>query len=392
MVKLAIVTTHPIQYNAPWFRLLSEKSEVEVMVFYTWEQSESGAKYDPDFKTVVDWDIPLLEGYNYKFVKNISKTPGSHHYRGIDNPTLNNEIEDWGADTVLVFGWAFKSHLSCLKYFKGKIPVLFRGDSTLLDEKRGLKQIVRRVFLRYIYRNIDYAFYVGTNNKDYFLAHGLKEKQLVFVPHAIDNERFKEDNVNKEQVKVWKNKLNISENDLVVLFAGKLEEKKNPKLVIELAKALPYSRLKFIIVGNGPLLDDLKKYNNSSRVHFVGFQNQSVMPVMYHLSDVYILPSKGPGETWGLAINEAIAANKYVITTNKVGCAIDIVEVGQNGAIVNLNDLSHTKKCVQDLLNNENIAIDKKNDINQKILSTYSFSNIVSTITDFLNKILTKAS
>lgn len=390
MIKLAIVTTHPIQYNAPWFRMLSEKEGVDVKVFYTWEQSESGAKYDPDFKTVIEWDIPLLNGYEYTFVKNISEDPGSHHFKGIITPTLNNDIEEWGADAVLVFGWAFKGHLACLKYFKGKIPVLFRGDSTLLDEKRGLKQMVRRLFLTYIYRNIDYAFYVGTNNKDYFLAHGLKESQLIFVPHAIDNERFKKESVEKDSIRFWQKKLNIHENDLVVLFAGKLEEKKNPKLVIDLAKELPDSRLKFIIVGNGPLLGELEKYSNDSRIQFVGFQNQSVMPIMYQLSDIYILPSNGPGETWGLAINEAIAANKYVITTNKVGCAIDLIEEGQNGAVIKPNDLSYTKEYVQTLLNDRNATSNRRDDINQKILSTYSFSNIVSNITDFLNKTLTK--
>jgi hypothetical protein len=74
--------------------------------------------------------------------------------------------------------------------FQGKVPVLFRGDSTLLNEQPGVRKKVRRIFLRWVYKHIDHALYVGTNNKQYFLTHGLKEHQLHYVPHAIDNERF----------------------------------------------------------------------------------------------------------------------------------------------------------------------------------------------------------
>ena len=118
-MKLAIVTTHPIQYNAPWFKLLAQHPDVDVKVFYTWEQTLQSAKHDPDFGRVIEWDIPLLDGYEYTFVKNIAASPGSSHFKGIDNPTLNDEIKAWGAESVLVFGWAFKSHLACMKYFKG---------------------------------------------------------------------------------------------------------------------------------------------------------------------------------------------------------------------------------------------------------------------------------
>src|SRR5690606_37765332 len=120
--KIAIVSTHPIQYNAPWFRLLAKEFNVDLNVFYTWSQSEKGSKFDPGFGKSITWDIPLLDGYNYKFIKNTSKEPGSHHFTGISNPTLIKEIEQWKPDAILVIGWSFKSHLACLRYFKKKVP------------------------------------------------------------------------------------------------------------------------------------------------------------------------------------------------------------------------------------------------------------------------------
>lgn len=385
-MKLAIVTTHPIQYNAPWFKLIAQESGVEICVFYTWEQSQNLEKFDPGFGKTITWDIPLLEGYKYVFVKNVSKEPGSHHYRGIDTPTLNSEVENWGAEAVLIFGWAFKGHFSCLRYFKGKIPVLFRGDSTLLDETGGFKQILRRLFLKYVYRYIDYALYVGTNNKAYFKAHGLKEKQLVFVPHAIDNNRFLSiDSETNEKVAELKCQLNISDSDFVVLFAGKFNTKKNPYFLLKLAQVIDDANVKFLLVGNGELEEELKNDANDERVVFLDFQNQKAMPVIYKIASLFVLPSKGPNETWGLAINEAIATGSYVITTTKVGCAVDMVVDGANGIVIEPNDVEKAALYIKELLSSPDNK--RQKEVNRRLLELYSLESIVKNISALLKTI-----
>ena len=50
------------------------------------------------------------------------------------------------------------------------------------------------------------------------------------------------------------------------------------------------------------------------------------MPVVYRLCDIFVLPSVGPGETWGLSINEAMACKRPVIVSTKCGCAPDLVK------------------------------------------------------------------
>ncbi len=385
-MKLAIVTTHPIQYNAPWFKLLAEEPGIVVKVFYTWEQANTNTKFDPGFGRMVSWDVPLLEGYDYTFVKNTSVTPGSHHYKGIVNPTLNKEIEKWGAQAVLIFGWPFKSHLACMKYFKGKIPVLFRGDSTLLDEQPGFKQLLRRLFLKYVYSFVDYALYVGTNNKQYFLAHGIKEKQLVFVPHAIDNNRFAQNlQEYRNEAEHWRTELGISPDDFVVLFAGKFNNKKNPHFIIELARLLPDNRLKFVLVGNGELEEDLRNAATDERTIFIDFQNQSKMPVIYHLCNVFILPSNGPGETWGLAINEALVCNKYVVATAKCGGAIDLIQNNINGLLIEPGDIQGAVEYIKSLMTSD--KVDEHVTVNNAILEKYSFTNIVKQLSGLLKKL-----
>lgn len=384
-MRIAIVTTHPIQYNAPWFRLLSQQQGVEVKVFYTWEASQTIAKYDPGFGRVVEWDIPLLDGYEHSFVKNVSANQGSHHFKGIDNPTLNKEIEQWGAEAVLVFGWAYKSHLSCMRHFKGKIPVLFRGDSTLLDETGGVKQIIRRLFLKYVYTNVDYALYVGTNNKAYYRAHGLKEKQLVYVPHAIENERFADSSGEHAKCAAkWKTELGI-QHSFVVLFAGKLEPKKNPAHILKLAEKIQDKNVRFVVVGNGVLEEELKKQaEKDKRILFIGFQNQQNMPVVYRLADVFLLPSKGPGETWGLAINEAMASGVPIVASDKTGGAVDLIH--NNGIIISPDDVDNVVSYIKKL--SEDKAV-KQTAINASLtnIEKFSFGTIVNNIVALLQRL-----
>ncbi|MEP7111260.1 MAG: glycosyltransferase family 4 protein [Ferruginibacter sp.] len=378
MKKLAIITTHPIQYNAPWFRLLAQKGNITIMVFYTWGQSQEGQKYDPGFGTNITWDIPLLTGYDHCFVENISTSPGSHHFKGIDNPTLIAQIEQWNPTALLVFGWSFKSHLKLLRHFKGKRKILFRGDSTLLDESDGFsfKKKIRRLFLQWVYSHIDIALYVGTANKEYFLAHGLKNTQLVFAPHAIDNDRFMED-------VAWnkRSELRIPPNLLVFIFAGKFEAKKDPQILLDSFIQLGDTDAHLLMVGSGEMETSLKTKARQQppgiceRIHFLPFQNQLNMPGIYRTGDIFVLPSRGPRETWGLSVNEAMACSRTVLVSDKCGCAVDLVEPGINGFVFKNKDGNDLLKKMEMLLLNHQATADMGKRSLQ-IIQSWSFEKI----------------
>jgi glycosyltransferase involved in cell wall biosynthesis len=111
---------------------------------------------------------------------------------------------------------------------------------------------------------------------------------------------------------------------------------KNIRGIIELIKKLPKSEFVVLFVGSGSLENELKQKAPNNCI-FLGFQNQSVMPIIYRMADVFVLPSVGPGETWGLAMNEALACGVPVIASEKCGWAIDLIN-SSNGMIVkNLN-------------------------------------------------------
>ena len=378
MKKLAIISTHPIQYYAPVFRLLSQRKKIEIRVFYTLG-IENSSKYDPGFGKTVSWDIPLLDGYPYEWANNIAANPGSNHFNGIVTPKLTGQVNDWQPDAILVYGWAYQSHLKVIRYFKNKIPVYFRGDSTLLNEPVGVKRFIKTVFLRWVYKHIDHAFYVGKNNKAYFVKYGLPEKQLSFAPHAIDNERFKTDR--SEEVAELRSSLKIKEDDILILFAGKFEPVKNVELLLSAFISLNRKNVHLLLVGNGVDEDQLKSVAGNSAVagniHFLDFKNQSYMPVLYQAADLFCLPSKS--ETWGLSINEAMACSKAILASDRVGCAVDLVKNGQNGAIFKAGDVNDLTENLRKLTNNKD-ELDKFGEQSRIIIKDWDFLNIAKAI------------
>jgi glycosyltransferase involved in cell wall biosynthesis len=331
-VRLAIVSTHPIQYYAPVFRALAQSARVLPRIFYTWSQTAAGPVFDPGFGTEFAWDVPLREGYDHVFVPNVARRPGSDHFSGIQNPGLMRAISDWGADVVLIYGWNLHSHLGVMRYFKGEVPVLFRGDSTLLDARSPLRSLLRRFYLRWVYSHVDVAIAVGQNNRDYYEWCGVSQKRIAFAPHSVDTVRFGDaDGEHAKRAREWRKELGVSDDSVTFVFAAKLIPKKDPQLLLDAFMALN-SSAHLVFFGDGELEATLRdRARGRAKVHFLPFQNQRSMPAVYRLGDVYVLPSRGPGETWGLAMNEAMASGRPVIASSRVGGARDLVQEGRTG-------------------------------------------------------------
>jgi len=291
---------------------------------------------------------------------------------------LINSLKSWQPDALLVIGWSYQSHLKVIRYFKGKVPVMFRGDSTLLDEKKGLKSIIKSVFLTWLYHHVDHAFYVGVNSKAYFKRYGLKNDQLSFAPHAIDNERFalKRD---KETLHL-REALSLNEKDILILFAGKLEAKKAPLHLLEAFLSINKPNIHLLFVGNGPLESELRYMSKGNgNIHFMEFQNQSQMPAIYQACDLFCLPSVGPGETWGLAVNEAMACGKAIIASDKVGCSVDLVHNELNGTVFNAGNINDLTNKLMELTRDIDL-LKTYGAESQTIIKDWNFTNIALAI------------
>lgn len=350
--RLAIIATHPIQYLSPWYRYLANTRELAVHVFYLWDFGVTPRR-DPGFERAIEWDLPLLSGYDYSFVPNRSRRAGTHRTLGLWNPSIVREVRDWRPDAVLLFGYKFASLLYLiLSWPRRAAPLLFRGDSHRLVKRTGIAESMRRRLIAFLFRRFDAFLYVGSANRDYFRYHQVPENKLFFAPHSVDNERFFAAAAHAgAQAGEWRSGIGIPAHHAVVLFAGKLEPKKRP---LDLLSAFVDARLEdasLLFVGSGPLEGELRAAaRGNPNIHFAPFQNQTLMPRAYAAADLLVLPSYGPYETWGLAVNEAMCLEKAVIASDHVGCAQDLIRPGENGLVFPAGDVAALSRCLQEAL------------------------------------------
>ena len=333
--RLAIIAGHPVQYVAPWLAQLAKITALKIHVFYLWDFGVVETK-DPGFGITLEWDIPLLEGYPYSFIHNVSVNPGNHHFMGYINPSLANLVVAWKPDVIFLMNYAFFSYfLLIFDPRTWRIPILFRGDSHDIGRMNSIQVLFSKWVRRIIFSRFSGFLDVGENNRRYILSSGVPRHKIFRAPHAIDNQRFQAAKPEAiRQAKLLRQKLKIRDDQVLISFVGKLIAVKRPMDLVYAFSHLPEKerkRASLLFVGDGKLKKNLMTIgkNLDQEVHFLDFQNQSAMPSIYAASDLLVLPSQN--ETWGLVVNEAMNLSCPVLVSDHVGCWPDLVIPGITG-------------------------------------------------------------
>src|SRR6266568_2226352 len=103
-MRLAILTTHPIQYQSPWFRALATQPEIDLEVWFCHDAS-SAEQARAGFSVEFDWDVSLLDGYRHRFLKNVAAKARVSTFRGLDTPEVAEIIKRERFDAVIINGW-----------------------------------------------------------------------------------------------------------------------------------------------------------------------------------------------------------------------------------------------------------------------------------------------
>lgn len=350
-MKLAILATHPIQYQAPLFRALAAHPELDVKVYFC--ARDGAAEYfDAGFGRRVQWDVPLLEGYDHEFLPNWSPRPNPSRFAGVINPQIVARLRRDHPDALLLQGWSRTTEwIAMLAAFTTGIPVLFRTEAHLLRPPRGWRRVVKQAILPQALRRVHTCLAIGTLNYAFYRAYGVDEHRILQAPYAVDNDFFTAaaDRLAPRR-DALREKHGVPGAAPIILFAGKLIPQKAPMdLLRAFARAGAGARL--VYVGDGALRDLLEKEAQAlgvaERVIFAGFRNQSELPEWYALSDVFALPSTY--ETWGLVVNEAMCYGLPIVASDSVGAAADLVD-RENGAVFPTGDVDELAKQLTQIL------------------------------------------
>jgi glycosyltransferase involved in cell wall biosynthesis len=355
--KVAIIVSHPIQYQDPLWRGLAQYPDLDVHVFFGSDFSVRGYR-DKDFGVSFAWDIPLTQGYTHTFLSPNPSINSSTQLQ-LDMRQMTAHLQAFQADCVLTMGHsplAFYGQTMLVARLL-RLPVVLRPEAT--DDaitRSAKKKLIRHVFLRLFYSQVRVFLAQGQHAYSHYRAKGVAPDKIVWAPYAIDSQWF------ERQIQIWRpqrdavrQELGFTPDQTVFLFAGKLIDKKNPLLMVAALRHLfehITSSVALLFVGDGELRPQLEAalYRLPAvTTYWAGFQNQRQLARFYCAADCLLLPS-AYGETWGLVVNEALQCGIPAIVSEKVGCYPDLIVEGQTGFVFPTGDAVALADCMQKMI------------------------------------------
>lgn len=338
MARLLVLDTHPIQYRSPVFKaIFASHPDFEVVYFdesfdgRRWWFHEVG-KIPPQ-----KFNVPLQEGFPNHVLG--ARRLGLRRMAA----ELGRELDREKPSAVLLYGYYLPEHWLALRLCRARgIRVLFVGE-TFESGKPSLRRALKTVLRRYFFSRVDGFLAIGKRNEEYYLSLGIAAEKIVRANYCIDTRFFEASEAESRRLRAeWRRSLGIPEAAPVLLFVGRLFERKRPHDVLELHKRVSDLGVHTVIAGNGFLEKDLR---GDARVHLIGFQDQHAVRSCYHGADLLVVPSEY--ETWGLVVNEAFACGTPALVTETCGVAGDLVEPDVTGGVFRVGDVESAARWVR---------------------------------------------
>jgi glycosyltransferase involved in cell wall biosynthesis len=341
---LAILTSHPIQYQVPIWQALAASGAIPFEVWYLTDHGVKPSK-DVEFGKQFAWDLDLLSGYPHQFLQ-VNDDWDLKKFRGIRlRENLSNRLRSQPVRALWIEGWRFSAFWKALGAAKrSSVDVWMRGDSNDLKRDRLWKRLPKRTILGRHLKRVDRFLCVGSANRRLYESYGIARSKLISTPHCVDNDRFAQQAAERRQERNdLRAKWRIPQSAFCFLFCGSFIGIKRPLDLVEAAKRLVQasgnrSPIHLLFVGGGQLGPELRRgcrvvfdadasaapngNQNADpaapHASFAGFLNQSEIASAYAGADAIVLPSES--ETWGLVVNEAMACGIPAIVSHHCGC------------------------------------------------------------------------
>jgi glycosyltransferase involved in cell wall biosynthesis len=257
--------------------------------------------------------------------------PTWFHFRAASwNPALGRYLHARLAefDVVHIYGlYDFLGPRVAAECRKRKIPHIVEPIGMFLPIVRNIrmKRLYHRIWGREMLATASAIIATAEQERDELIAGGINPAKIqlrrngVEVPDALPERGS------------FRARLQIPNHEKLVLFLGRLSQKKSPDLLLQAFSALPDSvdargervHLAFVGPDEGGMKEKLvvtaKNRAVADRVHFCGALIGQAKWQAYRDADVFVLPSQN--ENFGNTAAEAVAAGTPVIVTDQCGIA-----------------------------------------------------------------------
>tara|TARA_Y100000741_G_scaffold365124_2_gene359319 strand:+ start:2945 stop:4123 length:1179 start_codon:yes stop_codon:yes gene_type:complete len=380
-MRFFFICSHQIQNLVPLFVELDKKKVIDFKVIF-WEKLDD-YHFDYEFNNKINFKFNKFENYKYYCLsknKNNSKEIFSFLNKILITFKLLTFLfkERRNFDSVLIYGYYFPNIISSIFLkFLGK-KIILRSVSYNLGIRNFIKKFSRNIYYRFSNIFIDRFWSICKLNTEFFKSFGVKESKISLIESSQIYKSFVF--ANEEEFVAIKDRI-ISQNKIllnkkIILFVGKLIEKKRPLFLLE---AFIESKINddwvLLIAGDGYYRKEILDFINNNKtknISFLGFQNLQEILTLYSLSEIVVLPSDY-GETHGNVLMEATQFKCALIASNRVGIYPELIDNNIGLVFDGSNKLDLIKKLEN--LTNDKILLEelKMNsfEYSEKIKPTY---------------------
>ena len=273
---------------------------------------------------------------------------------------------------------------------KNNIPYIVQAHGSVLPffQKEGLKNLFDKVFGFKILHNAACVFALTEVEKEQYLKMGVDEDKIEIVPLGINLEEYE----NLPDYGRFRSKFNISDDDKLILFVGRIHEIKGLDLLIDSFNDLiglnENKNIKLAIVGPDDgylteLEDKIRMYSLEDNVIVTGPLYKEEKQEALVDCDLFVMPSKY--ESFTTSGLEAMACSKPLVLTknNHIHDWVD----GNCGLACD-DDKDSLRSAIEKLLFDEDLSKTYGENGKRLIKERYDWDIINKQILDIYEKLL----
>ena len=336
--RVLLVYSHPIQYSVPVLRQMAKHPRLDIQVAYcSMHGVEPGL--DPEFGVEVKWDVPLLDGYPWVYVRNRSPRPVLLRFFGLINPGLWKLVRTGHYDAVFFLtGYYYLSFwiVAAAARLSG-VPLLGGSDAYNLGgaDPKWWKSLVKRFCLPLVYRVYRVVVVSSNSTRQFVASLGMPRERIISIRDGFDVGWWARE-ADRSDRRETRARWGVSADSPVILFCAKLTPRKRPQDVLRaFARTVDGTDCSLIFAGDGPMRNELeaeaRALGVSGRVVFCGFVNQSHLPALFRASDLFVLSSEWDGGP--LVVGETMSCGCPVVLSDAIPGRFELVRHGETGFI-----------------------------------------------------------
>jgi len=392
VLKIVYVSAGPIQNTLP-YEIMYKQEDIQSLVIY----------------------LDELQSSKYIGSENITKLA----YQSLTHRKYEKVVLKQKAKNITGMGFFdFRSN-GIFKYLKGKKVIIVYGHylfvywQVIIYGLLARKKIIlttdaveikgsaysnprilflKKYFLKLLYNYLsDGVFVPSAKSKNYLQSIGIKHEKICITPYVVDEQIFT--NLQEHTLRILREKYTINEDDFVFLFCAKFIERKEPLLLLSCFSKLSRDKVKLVMIGDGPLIEEMRGYIESQQLEqsviLPGIVSYAELPYYYKMASVTVVPSSH--EPYGLPVNESLLVGTPVITSSAVGAALDLIDENKTGWIFDNKNADSLLTIMTDVTYNRNRVKLMENSCIEKMKTWSSTTNVENQIAFFRKRKWTNA-